>query len=145
MQSADAGVLGIIPGSMATTGFFVEGRGDSAENILTSPSLNSASHGSGRVLGRKAAAKKLDPKKVRSLLAARGVTLLGGGIDEAPDAYKNPHDVIAAQSDLVRVWAEFMPKIVRMAADSGSVLGEGSKRQRKEDDWKRDRRKKRRR
>ncbi len=142
---ADEGVLGIIPGSMATTGFFIEGRGDTPDKVLENASLNSASHGSGRVLGRKQAIKKLDAKKVRSLLEARGVTLLGGGLDEAPDAYKNPHDVIAAQSDLVKVWAEFTPKIVRMAADTGSVLGEGSKRVRKEADWKRERRKRKRR
>ncbi len=142
---ADEGVLGIIPGSMATTGFFVEGRGDTPDKVLDNASLNSASHGSGRVLGRRQAIKKLDAKKVRSLLEKRGVMLLGGGLDEAPDAYKNPHEVIAAQSDLVKVWAEFSPKIVRMAADSGGVLGEGSKRARKEANWKRERRKKNRR
>ena len=129
---AAEGVLGIIPGSMAAPGFFVAGRGDSAENILDNPSLNSAAHGSGRKLSRSAAHNKLDSKKVRELLKARGVTLIGGGLDEAPDAYKNSRQVIAAQADLVRVWAEFMPVIVRMAADSGSVLGEGKARDRRD-------------
>ena len=99
---------------------------------LDNPSLNSAAHGSGRKLSRSAAHNKLDTKKVRDLLKARGVTLLGGGLDEAPDAYKNSRKVIAAQADLVRVWAEFMPVIVRMAADSGSVLGEGKARDRRD-------------
>ncbi|HFC11796.1 MAG TPA: RtcB family protein, partial [Anaerolineae bacterium] len=119
---AGKGDLGIIPGSMAAPGFFVEGRGDSAENILDSPSLHSASHGSGRKMSRGQAHKTFDRGKVRSLLKARGVTLIGGGLDEAPDAYKDPRKVLAAQSDLVRIWGEFHPVIVRMAAD-GTSLG----------------------
>jgi tRNA-splicing ligase RtcB len=42
---AGAGVLGIIPGSMATPGYVVRGKGNAA-------SLNSASHGAGRVMSR---------------------------------------------------------------------------------------------
>jgi tRNA-splicing ligase RtcB len=42
---AGVGVKGIIPGSMATPDFLVCGRGNAE-------SLNSASHGAGRVLGR---------------------------------------------------------------------------------------------
>lgn len=121
---AAAGVLGIIPSSMATPGFFVEGRCADAADILTHPSLNSAAHGSGRRLGRTAAKKKLDSKRVKQFLRQQGVTLLGGGLDEAPDAYKNPKDVIAAHSDLVRVWARFDPVIVRMAGDGGRSIGE---------------------
>lgn len=121
---AEWGVVGIIPGSMATPGFFVEGRCDSAENILNHPSLNSAAHGSGRKLGRKQAQRNLDARNVRQFLKKRNVTLLGGGLDEAPNAYKNSRDVIKAQSELVRVWAEFQPVIVRMASDGGRTLGQ---------------------
>ena len=39
-------------------------------------------------------------------------------IDENPFVYKNIHDVMAAQSDLVDVVARFDPKIVKMA-DAG--------------------------
>ena len=49
------------------------------------------------------------------MLEAAGVQLLSAGIDEAPVAYKNIHDVMAAQSDLVEVIARFDPKIVKMA------------------------------
>lgn len=121
---ADRGTNGIIPGSMATPGFFVEGRCNEANAILDHPSLNSAAHGSGRVLGRRQASERLDSRDVRQFLQKKGVTLLGGGIDEAPGAYKNSRDVIAAQSDLVKVWAEFEPRIVRMASDRGRALGE---------------------
>ena len=58
---------------------------------------------------------------MRSYLKAKGVTLLGGGLDEAPDAYKDSRKVIAAQNELVKVWGEFHPVIVRMAADGQSL------------------------
>ncbi|MEM7115992.1 MAG: RtcB family protein [Chloroflexota bacterium] len=114
---AAKGDVGIVPGSMATPGFFVTGLGETAVNILNHPALNSASHGSGRTLGRRQAQRELDLAQVRAKLAKKGIKLLGGGIDEAPEAYKDSREVIAAQSDLVEVWAEFEPKIVRM--DSG--------------------------
>ncbi|CAM3981059.1 RtcB family protein [Deinococcus marmoris] len=108
---AAAGQLGLIPGSMADPGFVVRGRGHA-------DALASASHGAGRQLGRKAAIGKLVKKEVTAYLKERGVTLMGGGIDEAPQAYKRIEDVIARQSDLVDVVAQFTPKVVRM--DSGS-------------------------
>ena len=120
---AGAGVMGIIPGSMATPGFFVTGKGGDAATVLENKSLNSASHGSGRVLGRRQAIKKLDRNAIKAALKKKGVTLIGGGLDEAPDAYKDPRQVIAAQADLVDVWAEFMPVIVRMEAPRGKSLG----------------------
>ena len=48
-------------------------------------------------------------------LRERGITLIGGDLDESPQAYKPIEDVIAAQSDLVDVVGEFKPVIVRMA------------------------------
>ncbi len=108
---AESGQLGLIPGSMADPGFVVRGRGHV-------DALSSASHGAGRQLGRKAAANKLVKKEVAAYLKERGVTLIGGGIDEAPQAYKRIEDVIARQSDLVDVVAKFTPRVVRM--DSGS-------------------------
>ena len=46
------------------------------------------------------------------------VLTIGGGIDEAPQAYKRIQDVIARQDDLVNVIASFQPRVVRM--DTGS-------------------------
>ncbi|MEM6529002.1 MAG: RtcB family protein, partial [Chloroflexota bacterium] len=40
--------------------------------------------------------------------------LIGGGLDEAPQAYKNIEDVIAAQRDLVDIVGKFSPRIVCM-------------------------------
>ncbi len=105
---AGEGVLGIIPGSMATPGFVVSGKGNGQ-------SLNSASHGAGRAMSRKAANEKFNWKDVNRFLRERGVTLISAGLDEVPMAYKNIREVMAAQSDLVTVLGQFDPKLVKMA------------------------------
>jgi tRNA-splicing ligase RtcB len=38
----------------------------------------------------------------------------GGGLDEAPQAYKDIEDVMRSQRQLVEVVGQFTPKIVRM-------------------------------
>lgn len=111
---AGPGVLGVIPGSMGDPGFVVRGRG-------VGSSINSASHGAGRRMGRKAAINSLTKLMRDRYLQERGVTLLGGGLDESPQAYKDIESVIAAQSDLVEVVAKFTPRIVRMADEPGDV------------------------
>ncbi len=108
---AAAGQLGLIPGSMADPAYLVRGKGQP-------DSLESASHGAGRQMGRKAAEKAIARADWKAYLAERGVTLLGGGIDEAPQAYKRVEEVIAAQSDLVEVLGQFRPQVVRM--DTGN-------------------------
>lgn len=105
---AGDGVMGIIPGSRETSGFLVRGKG----NAL---SLNSASHGSGRALSRRNAIQTLDPNSVTE--KSRNITLIGSAADESSLAYKDIHEVIAAQADLVEVLAEFTPMVVRMASD----------------------------
>jgi tRNA-splicing ligase RtcB len=105
---AGEGVLGIIPGSMASPGFVVSGKGNPE-------SLDSASHGAGRAMSRKAANEKFNWKDVNRFLKQQGVTLISAGLDEVPMAYKNIRDVMKAQCDLVTVLGEFMPKLVKMA------------------------------
>jgi tRNA-splicing ligase RtcB len=105
---AGDGVLGIIPGSMASPGFVVSGKGNAE-------SLHSASHGAGRVMSRKAANEKFNWKDVNRFLRERGVKLMSAGLDEAPMVYKDIHKVMAAQADLVRVLGRFDPKLVKMA------------------------------
>ena len=104
---AGAGVLGIIPGSMTAPGFIVRGKGLAA-------SLSSASHGAGRLMSRTRAKAELGEAQVRKHLVEHGIELIGGGLDEAPMAYKNIHAVMASQHDLVDVLGSFTPKIVRM-------------------------------
>ena len=111
---AGPGVLGIIPGSMGDPGFVVRGRGEAR-------SLASASHGAGRAMSRRKALEGIPKADRDRYLAERGVKLLGGGIDESPQAYKNINEVIAAQSDLVDIIARFTPRIVRMASEPGDI------------------------
>jgi tRNA-splicing ligase RtcB len=111
---AGEGVLGVIPGSMGDAGYVVRGRG-------VSSSLSSASHGAGRRMSRKTALNSISRNSRDEYLKERGVTLLGGGIDESPQAYKQIDTVIAAQNDLVEVIGKFSPRIVRMADEPGDI------------------------
>jgi tRNA-splicing ligase RtcB len=105
---AGEGVLGIIPGSMSTPGFVVRGKGNAE-------SINSASHGAGRLMSRSAAFKTMKRDLVNAELRDKKITLLGSDLDEAPMVYKDIHAVMAAQENLVDVLAKFQPRIVRMA------------------------------
>ena len=104
---ADKNVLGIIPGSMTAPGFIVKGLGEEA-------SVNSASHGAGRKMSRTSAIKSITHTQLNEALAKHGVKLLGGGLDEAPFAYKDIHEVMKAQKHLVETVGLFYPKIVKM-------------------------------
>jgi len=105
---AGQGVHGIIPGSMASPGFVVRGKGNPE-------SLNSAAHGAGRVMSRTQAEKTFHWKEVNQMLRQRGVKLISAGLDEVPMVYKDIHQVMAAQADLVEVLGRFDPKLVKMA------------------------------
>ncbi len=105
---AGVGVIGIIPGSMASTTYIVRGKGND-------DSLHSAAHGAGRVMSRTQAKKTLNWKDAKAQLAEQGVQLISAGLDEVPSVYKNIHEVMAAQSDLVEPVARFQPCIVKMA------------------------------
>lgn len=105
---AGKGVLGVIPGSMASPAYVVRGKGE--EN-----SLCSASHGAGRVMSRSQALKTFSWDEVKRQLDKAGVTLLSSGLDEVPGVYKDIREVMAAQEDLVETLATFHPRLVKMA------------------------------
>jgi tRNA-splicing ligase RtcB len=107
---AGPGVLGVIPGTMADPAFVVRGLGNPH-------SFNSAAHGAGRRMSRKLAHDTFRIQAVRKELAERGIHVLSAGSDEVPGVYKNIHQVMAAQQDLVETVARFDPKIVRMCGD----------------------------
>jgi len=100
-------VLGIIPGSMTAPGFIVKGKGEVS-------SLASASHGAGRKMSRTAAMNSITQHTLNEMLAKHGVKLVGGGLDEAPHAYKDIEAVMKAQKHLVDTVGAFYPKIVKM-------------------------------
>ena len=100
-------VLGIIPGSMTAPGFIVKGKGETA-------SLNSASHGAGRKMSRSKALANITHEALKKELKEHGVKLIGGGLDEAPFAYKDINEVMQSQTTLVDVLGKFYPSIVQM-------------------------------
>jgi len=104
---AGKNVLGIIPGSMTAPGFIVSGKGEPA-------SLNSASHGAGRALSRTKAKNSTTNSALKKLLKSEGIELIGGSLDESPIAYKDIHQVMSFQKQLVNIEGKFFPKIVRM-------------------------------
>lgn len=104
---AGKGVLGIIPGSMTAPGFIVSGKGEV-------DAINSASHGAGRKMSRTKALQNVTHEALKSELKAHGVKLIGGGLDEAPHAYKDIHTVMQSQTQLVEVEGLFYPRIVKM-------------------------------
>ncbi len=110
---AHDGVLGIIPGSQGHDSYLVRGRG-------SEDAINSASHGAGRKMSRKKAKESIPKRERDTWLKERGVELLGGGMDEAPQAYKDIADVLAVQTDLVETVASFKPRLVLMSRDGRS-------------------------
>ncbi len=95
---ARRGDRGVIPGSMGTSTFVVQGRGNDQ-------SWSSCSHGAGRSMSRTAAKKRFNASELarqmgdRTWLADRANAL----VDEIPSAYKDIETVMAAQADLVTV------------------------------------------
>ncbi|PZP51610.1 MAG: RNA-splicing ligase RtcB [Pseudopedobacter saltans] len=104
---AHKGELGIIPGNMVDDAFIVSGRGASS-------SLQSASHGAGRLMSRQKAKDSMTVSDLKKRLNQYGVTLIGGSVEEHPFAYKDISTVMEAQKELVDVQGVFTPKIVRM-------------------------------
>jgi tRNA-splicing ligase RtcB len=104
-------VLGIIPGSMTASGFIVKGKGEAA-------SINSAAHGAGRKMSRTQALANITHNALKDELKKYGVQLLGGGLDEAPFAYKDIEVVMQSQHALVDIVGKFTPKIVKMCGDA---------------------------
>lgn len=107
---AGSGVLGIIPGSMATPGYVCRGKGHP-------DSMNSASHGAGRAMSRTATKHAFTWHEARRFLREHDVVLISAGLDEVPMGYKDIEKVMAAQRALVEVVARFDPKLVKMAPD----------------------------
>lgn len=111
---AGAGVLGVIPGSMADPAFIVRGKGNPA-------SLDSASHGAGRRMSRRAAKDKYNWQAVRKELRQRGIRVISAGADEVPGVYKDIRQVMQRQADLVETVGRFDPKIVKMCDDGSKA------------------------
>lgn len=94
----------VIPGSMATCTYHVEGRGEVE-------ALSSSSHGAGRRLSRGAARAKISRKDLARQLEGVWIDPAAAGklVDEAPSAYKDIEQVMRAQRDLVKIVRRVQP------------------------------------
>ncbi|UNK70270.1 RtcB family protein [Microbacterium sp. H1-D42] len=93
---ADAGRPGLIPGSMGTASYVVEGLG----NPL---SLNSSPHGAGREYSRSAARRTFTHAQLREAMTGIEFRDTDAFIDEIPQAYKPIDQVMADAADLVTI------------------------------------------
>lgn len=96
---ARTGDMGIIPGSMGTRSYIVEGLGNP-------DSFHSCSHGAGRRMSRKEAKRQFTAADL--VEQTRGVECRKDQdvVDEIPAAYKDIDEVMANQDDLVRITAQ---------------------------------------
>ncbi len=100
---AGRGEPGIIPGSMGTPSYVVEGLGNPE-------SFDSCSHGAGRVMSRKEANRVITREMADE--AMQGIVFSGwrGDFSEAPMAYKDIEEIIAIQKDLIRPLVKLSPR-----------------------------------
>lgn len=96
---ARVGDMGIIPGSMGTRSYIVEGLG----NV---ESFCSCSHGAGRVMSRSKAKDTFTHDDVMKQTDGIMCRKDDGIIDELPGAYKNIDHVMENQKDLVKIVAQ---------------------------------------
>jgi tRNA-splicing ligase RtcB len=106
-----AGEPGVVPGSMGSASFHVEGRG-------FGEALCSSAHGAGREMSRSEARKRITKRQM--LRETHGVwfdqRLTDRLREEAPGAYKDIGAVMRAQQKLVRITRRLRPLLVYKAA-----------------------------
>ena len=66
-------------------------------------------------MSRTKASKTFKWNEVQRFLKEKGVHVISAGLDEVPMVYKDIHEVMNAQSDLVEVLGQFDPRLVKMA------------------------------
>jgi tRNA-splicing ligase RtcB len=94
--SARKGQPGLIPGSMGTASYVVEGTGN-VESLMSSP------HGAGRNHSRNAARRLFTRQDLESRMTGIAWGHSDAFLDEHPDAYKPIDQVMADAADLVEV------------------------------------------
>ena len=102
------GQLGLIPGSSGTPSYVVMGLGNTA-------SLNSSSHGAGRVGSRKQAIEHHDKPEFEEHMIQEDILHFGLSPDETYQAYKPIAAVMQAQTQNVQVISKMYPKVVIMS------------------------------
>lgn len=99
---AEEGMYGVIPGNMVDGSFIVQGKGNE-------DSMNSSSHGAGRVLSRRKAKEQLNLEEFKSTTSHLVANHSDSNLDESPKAYKNIFEVMDNQKELVTVIDRVVP------------------------------------
>ena len=124
------GQKGFIGGSMGDDAVIVQGAASSGSDVQQA-ALYSTVHGAGRVMSRTQAAGKTKGWGRKKRIVAPGlisqemltkwvvdekqVILRGGGLDEAPQAYRRLPEVLKAQGETIEVLYRLRPIVVVMA------------------------------
>jgi tRNA-splicing ligase RtcB len=123
---AEPGQEGFVGATMGDDSVILEG----VESPDAEAALRSTVHGAGRVMSRSQAAGRVKRKRgvvtvvrpglvdwpaVQRRLRSRGIVVVGGGADEAPEVYKDLRDVLAAHEGTIRVKHTLRPLGVAMA------------------------------
>jgi tRNA-splicing ligase RtcB (3'-phosphate/5'-hydroxy nucleic acid ligase) len=105
------GQRGFVGGSMGDDAVIIEG----VEGAQARASLYSTVHGAGRLFGRKEAKRRFTRAEMDAWLNRRGVSLIGGDLDESPMAYRRLPEVLAHHAGTVKVCHTLRPFAVAMA------------------------------
>lgn len=124
------GQRGFVGGSMGDNAVILKGRETTEAVELQAAAMYSTVHGAGRVMSRTQAAGKykgwgekrvkvsegkISADMLESWLRSMNVILRGGGLDEAPQAYRRLPEVLEAQGSTIVVEHTLRPLIVVMA------------------------------
>ncbi|MCX6796159.1 MAG: RtcB family protein, partial [Candidatus Falkowbacteria bacterium] len=102
---AFVGQRGIVPGSMGTPSYIIEGAGNPE-------SFMSCAHGAGRMLGRKEADRKITKEQADKSIGDLVFAGWQGKFDESPLVYKNIEEIIELQKDLAKPVIKLKPLAV---------------------------------
>lgn len=115
---AGEGVVGIIPGSMGTSTYLVEGKANR-------DSLWSSAHGAGRISSRTQAKKDHDAEAYEKFLEDKDILTIRVAKDETYQCYKDINRVMELQEgELIETVAEMMPRVVVMGGGRRSDDGD---------------------
>jgi len=103
---AKKGERGIVPANMRDGSFLIEGKGNK-------DFISSSSHGAGRAMSRREAKETIDPILFRKEMISSGVVgnFSESNLDEAPQAYKDIHQVLEAQKKSIKIVNHLKPFI----------------------------------
>jgi tRNA-splicing ligase RtcB len=107
------GQRGFVGGSMGDDGVIIEGIDDHDAK----EALYSSIHGAGRTFGRNEAKRRFKKQEMNEWLQRRGVTLIGGDLDESPQAYRRLSEVLA-QTKGIKISSVLKPVVVVMAGSA---------------------------